>query len=329
MFRNTAIRCRSTGFTLVEVLVCVGITSLLIALILPAVQAAREAARRIHCLNNFRNLAIGAQSFEAAHRHLPGPVLNAHPSSGMYYSDMGLFVGMLPFMEQQSLYGRFNTNVPSNAIPNKQLIAQRPSILKCPSSGESEMMHDMAGYFSGPAVAGLDAPSCDYVGNHGVFFKNQTDAIPGSIRVRIGTIVKEHKISEIVDGTSNTLIFWESIGDSLYQGVFKTKADLNCPDSFRYMVIGSQRFNMYSNTKASYKSYMFAWSGFRCGSIDSSAVRLINFSNDIGQPYSSHISVLPIARIDGSTDLLSQAIDPTVLIGLATSSGAELLEEIP
>jgi|LakMenEpi03Aug12_release.lakeMendotaPanAssembly.Ray.scaffolds.fasta_scaffold115698_1 type II secretory pathway pseudopilin PulG len=329
MCRNIAFRGRSLGFTLVEVLVCFGIISLLIALILPAVQAARESARRIQCLNNLRNLAIGAQSFEAAHRHLPGPVLNAHPSSGMYHSDMGLFVGMLPFVEQQSLYSQFDTNVPSNSIPNKRLIAQLPPILKCPSSGESEMMHDMAGYFSGPAVAGLDAPSCDYVGNHGVFFDNQTDAGPGSIRVRIGTIVKEHRIREIVDGTSNTLIFWESMGDSLYRGIFKTNADLNSPDSFRYMVIGSQRFNMHSNTKASYKSYMFAWSGFRCGAIDSSAVRLINFSNDIGQPYSSHISVLPIARIDGSTDSLSQEIDPTVLIGLATSSGAELLDEIP
>lgn len=87
------------GFTLVELLVVITIIGILIALLLPAVQAAREAARRIQCTNNLKQLALAVLSYEHVHQTLP---------AGAFTSDTAnkgsLFVHLLPFIEQQALY---------------------------------------------------------------------------------------------------------------------------------------------------------------------------------------------------------------------------------
>jgi prepilin-type N-terminal cleavage/methylation domain-containing protein/prepilin-type processing-associated H-X9-DG protein len=87
------------GFTLVELLVVITIIGILIALLLPAVQAAREAARRMQCTNNLKQLALAVLSYEHVHQMLP---------AGAFTSDTAnkgsLFVHLLPFIEQQSLY---------------------------------------------------------------------------------------------------------------------------------------------------------------------------------------------------------------------------------
>ena len=94
---------RGRGFTLIEVLVVISIIGVLIALLLPAVQAAREAARRSQCVNNLMQLAIALQNYESAHEVLPpgvvnatGPILNAE---GL---PRGWMVKILPFIEQRN-----------------------------------------------------------------------------------------------------------------------------------------------------------------------------------------------------------------------------------
>ncbi len=177
------------GITLVDLLVAIGIMSLLLALAIPAVQQAREAARRVQCLNNLRNLGLASQSLESATRHLPGPTMNAHPSSGQYRSDNGLFVTMLPYLEQTPLYTQFDLSVPTNSPKNRQLLLSRPSVLKCPSTQDSMSLLSISGLFSGPSIDGLNGVACDYVGNDGCFI----DLKPyfGTVRLRVGELVKE------------------------------------------------------------------------------------------------------------------------------------------
>ena len=144
-------RC-AAGFGLIDLLITIAIIGLLIALVLPAVQQAREAARRIQCMSNLRNLGLASMSLESATRHLPGGTMNAHPASGKYRTDSGLFVNLLPYLEENALHAQFDTNSPSNSLANRNLLLKRPAILKCPSSQDSMSLGSLSGMFSGPEI---------------------------------------------------------------------------------------------------------------------------------------------------------------------------------
>ncbi len=102
------------GFTLVELLVVITIIGILIALLLPAVQSAREAARRMQCQNNLKQLALAVHGYHAAHGVLPASKIQYGPSSG-YDRLMAWTVAILPFVEQQALYDLWDSNVSQNA----------------------------------------------------------------------------------------------------------------------------------------------------------------------------------------------------------------------
>src|SRR5437667_3568664 len=93
-------RCR--GFTLVELLVVIAIIGVLVSLLLPAVQAAREAARRAQCSNNLKQLSLALHNYENTH--------NTLPPAGIDSNQMSWTVLLLPFFEQQALYDQFNFN---------------------------------------------------------------------------------------------------------------------------------------------------------------------------------------------------------------------------
>ena len=135
---------RGKGFTLVELLVVIAIIGILIALLLPAVQAAREAARRMQCSNNLKHIALGLATYESAMGvYPPGrigcdnvPALCPLPEQNVGTS---AFVAILPQIEQQTAYDRFDfsdglwTYTMSWLTFNGEAIAQRPSVYVCPS----------------------------------------------------------------------------------------------------------------------------------------------------------------------------------------------------
>lgn len=102
------------AFTLVELLVVIAIIGILIALLLPAVQAAREAARRSQCVNNLKQLGVGLQNYHDIHRSFPfgkGGTSGASPITNV--SRVSGFIPLLPFVEQQAVYNLIKTGDPS------------------------------------------------------------------------------------------------------------------------------------------------------------------------------------------------------------------------
>jgi prepilin-type N-terminal cleavage/methylation domain-containing protein len=123
------------GFTLIELLVVIAIIGLLIALLLPAVQAAREAARRTHCINNLKRVALAAQGYLDTNSVLPlGSYKQPPPTDHCQGShEHGVFIALLPYLERGALFGAYNASVHYETAPNSTVMGTGPSFLWCPS----------------------------------------------------------------------------------------------------------------------------------------------------------------------------------------------------
>ena len=185
------------AFTLMEIMVVVCIISVLIALLLPAVQSSREVARRIQCTNNLYQLGVALENYASSHRVYPpgvvdfkGPI-DANPV-GYHF---GWAVQLLPFMEQKNIYHNINFTLGVYADGNTTATEMRINTLLCPSSAIS----------SGTNYAGChnDVEKPIDVDDNGVFFLNS----------RIAR-------RDLVDGPASTIL----IGETRYSMTFGTWA---------------------------------------------------------------------------------------------------------
>jgi prepilin-type N-terminal cleavage/methylation domain-containing protein/prepilin-type processing-associated H-X9-DG protein len=120
---------KRAAFTLVELLVVIAIIGVLVALLLPAVQAAREAARRSQCTNNLRQLAIAMHNYHDTHLAFP---INYMPRAASTYSWMQ---GVLPYIEQAALYIQIVPGAPTTLTANATVASTPIKTYRCPSDG--------------------------------------------------------------------------------------------------------------------------------------------------------------------------------------------------
>ena len=140
MFKDSGSGAARRGFTLIELLVVIAIIAVLIALLLPAVQSAREAARRIQCTNNMKQIALGAANYESANQTYPiGRMCNMGFGKGGSITECidywGHLARLLNYTEQTAVYNAINfSDTPYGAI-NSTAESVGVTMLWCPSDG--------------------------------------------------------------------------------------------------------------------------------------------------------------------------------------------------
>lgn len=219
---------RCNGFTLVELLVVIAIIGVLVALLLPAVQAAREAARRSQCMNNVKQIGLAVLNYEAAQEHFPaGSTTRRASISGPYFSTWS--VDILPQLEQPAVYDLWDPALRFTHPDHKQLRETFVASYQCPSDrGNNELTKPESGPGSNllwapgsyRAMSGhslgqdgdhyWDNPNCAQDGNAAAMPLEWRGAMHTraleSRRSRIHEFVKS---SHITDGSSQTSLVGE------------------------------------------------------------------------------------------------------------------------
>jgi prepilin-type N-terminal cleavage/methylation domain-containing protein len=228
----TVIRRRFRAFTLVELLVVIAIIGVLVALLLPAVQAAREAARRSQCSNNLKQLGLGLHNYHDTYNAFPMGARTGGWNGGWGTS---FYVRLLPFVEQGPLYDQwpftergaysrnegYQGNIIGSPVDIRRLMI---SVFRCPSSpleefrGNGGLMASYSGIAgaveaTGRYVPRRQRPCCtccnSVIGGIGASFNNPNDGLTSGSGMLVGGSSIALKFRDCTDGTSNVMIIGE------------------------------------------------------------------------------------------------------------------------
>jgi prepilin-type N-terminal cleavage/methylation domain-containing protein/prepilin-type processing-associated H-X9-DG protein len=202
---------RKKAFTLIELLVVIAIIAVLIALLLPAVQAAREAARRSQCTNNLKQIGLALHNYHSVNNSFP--LLIGVGTDQNFWHGPSICVYMLNYMEQQSLSNAFNFNAAAvigdtapNCAVNSTVVNTNLLAYLCPSDTSGIKVYRTAGSY------------CASVGPQFRYDDGATAGVGVGVFSAGATSTTEHAygITDIIDGTSNTVAFGEAlIGDGV------------------------------------------------------------------------------------------------------------------
>jgi prepilin-type N-terminal cleavage/methylation domain-containing protein len=265
------------GFTLVELLVVIAIIGILVALLLPAVQAAREAARRTSCANNVTQLALAMHNYEFNFESLPpgvtdpkGPIHNE--PEGQHVS---WIVKILPYMEERVMFDKFDQAAGAYARENAAIRSTPINVLVCPSYPGDEVIKEGSIAVSTYAGCYHDVEAPINTDNRGLLFLNS-----------------QVHFYEIYDGSSHTLLL----------------AELLTADNSLGWVSGT-RSTLRNTTKFEIAKPQFAAPPVQDGENAKADVAESLFVGSFG---SHHPGVVMTSFADGSTRAISESVDPVV-----------------
>lgn len=304
------------GFTLVELLVVIAIIGMLVGLLLPAVQQAREAARNMQCLNNEKQLGVAVHNYITAYsEQFPYGILPSSHRKGSGYDAFGIFSELLPYMEQNALFQIIETNTDSRRTSmntffhssiGKEVRYSLISCLQCPSWGNPPISDSNLGAFVTGAL-------CTYAGSTGTWLNDThtgTSTADGMISNNgIFDWAKRTSVGGVTDGMSNTLMF----GECVQRDSVGSWADF--PGNVRSWLWGSSEVGPYH---------------LKCitedGRLNSQVNRIADGVLFGNLPFCSpHTGGVNFCRADGSAGRISDSIEFEVYCSLGTRNGWEVL----
>ena len=300
-----AFRTNRRGFTLIELLVVIAIIAILVALLLPAVQQAREAARRSTCKNQLKQIGVGLHNYHDVHDTLPpGGMLNA--GNGLSWHVM-----ILPFIDYTPLYESVNFSLRDNVAADQAALdavlgTQKIPVYLCPSSNKilqngSTTLYTTHYYGVMGPTDGTTTSRYTCIG-HAAATECTTAAHGGYATT--GVLGRNSRINfrDITDGTSNTI----AVGEISNHKVPSTGADM----------VGYRKWHRGATTTASGGTKNVRW-GINTTTYNGSS----NFNNiSFG---SNHVGGCHMLFADGAVTFVSENVDMTVYQDSATRDGEE------
>lgn len=313
-----------TGFTLVELLVVIAIIGVLVALLLPAVQAAREAARRMQCLNNMKQQGLALLNHESSKGAFPKGRWNILPGdtskhavadrSSAKSNDHSWQVLALPYAEEANLARQYDLQKAWFHADNRTAVSSPLAIFRCPSVAEADRFDPNFTSTIKPAAG--DYGSTNSIGatawgsvqpSLGVYPGELDELGDNSDRV-IGVLTKvldraACRMKEITDGTSNTVMLAEGAGR---------------PDKYTLGRRGDANGNQVVVAEG------VGWADPDSGFTVNTNGKFLNYTND-REIYGFHTGGAAFCFADGHVQLIAEDVDMAVGIALVTRAGDEIV----
>jgi len=341
-FARTPDRCaihRKRGYTLIELLVVIAIIAILIALLLPAVQQAREAARRTQCKNNLKQLALAIHNYATAHRLLPpGAAVNLNVTSTGNNGSWGVHGRVLPFIDQGNAYDLVDLSIAWDfqaAIDGLKI-----PTFGCPSDPGSDRARD-------PGKGKVTLYPTTYGFNYGSWFVFD----PQTGKSGNGLFAPNSKIAmrDVTDGVSNTMLAAEVKAWTPYRrngGPSQTNRPQSIAEAEAIVASGAQFKNTghtewpdgrvhhsgVTTTLSPNSKVRFTQGGRVYDEMDYNSWQEGKHgiagrpSYAIVTSRSFHPGIVNIVLLDGSVRSLNENIDLSIWRGLGTRSGGELAQ---
>jgi prepilin-type N-terminal cleavage/methylation domain-containing protein/prepilin-type processing-associated H-X9-DG protein len=309
------IRDRRSGFTLIELLVVIAIIAILIGLLIPAVQKVREAAARTKCLSNMKQLALGLVNYESTNGQLPPSATGVETTAPSH----AWSAYILPFIEQEAAYRQYNFKINWDAQANWPAIQTQIPFFICPSNPlgpRADIGDQLLAAGTNPACADYSTFNAvkDFVAvNLLTIFPPPKDKDDPRI---VGAMRREKPsyITDVTDGTSNTIMLAEDAGR---------------PNFFMY---GGVQGVDPTNPCYSFKQGGWADAGAPF-SLDGSELNgcvpgncPMNCSNN-SEVYSFHSGGATFGFVDGSVHFIRDSISLATLARLITRAGGEIVTD--